>query len=62
MELLNNNGTEAYRQLAIQLKQEGITERQYIKMLDEKLIDWRKNKDMSKRIRVLLKILFHTFF
>ena len=38
IELLENSGTEAYRQLAIQLKQDGVTEEQYIKMLDTKLI------------------------
>lgn len=62
MELLNNSGTEAYRKLAMQLRQEGVVEEQYIKMLDKRLIDWRNDKDMSQRIEVLLKILFHTFF
>lgn len=60
--LLNNSGTEAYRKLAMQLRQEGVVEEQYIEMLDKRLINWRNDKDMSQRIEVLLKILFHTFF
>ena len=62
IELLENSGTEAYRQLAIQLKQDGVTEKQYMKMLNAKLIGWRNDEDMSKRIEALLEILFHTFF
>lgn len=60
--LLNNNGTEAYRKLAFQLKEEGVTEEQYIQMLDRKLVGWRESEDMKKRIELLLDILFHTFF
>jgi len=62
MTLLENNGTEAYRQLAYELRRGGVSEETYIKMLDRKLIGWRENEDMSKRIKTLLNILFHTFF
>lgn len=62
MRLLNTNGTEIYRKLAFQLKEEGVTEEQYIQMLDEKLPNWRNSKDMKPRITDLLEILFHTFF
>lgn len=60
--LLNNNGTEAYRKLAFQLKEEGVTEEQYIQILDRKFVGWRESEDMKERIRTLLDILFHTFF
>lgn len=60
--LLNNNGTEAYRKLAFQLKERGVTEEQYIQMLDRKFVGWRESEDMKKRIELLLDILFHTFF
>ena len=60
--LLDNNGTTEYRKLAFDLKDKGITEDQYIAMLDKKLVGWREDKDMSKRIETLLDILFHTFF
>lgn len=60
--LLNNNGTEAYRKLAFQLKEGGVTEEQYIQMLDRKFVGWRESEDMKKRIELLLDILFHTFF
>ncbi len=60
--LLNTNGTEAYRKLAFQLKEEGVTEEQYTQMLDRKFVGWRESEDMKKRIELLLDILFHTFF
>lgn len=62
MELLNNSGTEIYRKLAFQLKEEGVTEEEYIKMLDRKLPNWQKDEDMKNRIEAVLDILFHTFF
>ena len=60
--LLDNNGTTEYRKLAFDLKDKGITEDMYITMLDKRLVGWREDKDMSKRIEMLLDILFHTFF
>lgn len=62
VKLLNTNGTEIYRKLAFQLKEEGVTEEQYIQMLDRKFVGWRESEDMKKRIELLLDILFHTFF
>lgn len=62
VKLLNTNGTEIYRKLAFQLKEEGVTEEQYIQMLDKKFVGWRESEDMKKRIELLLEILFHTFF
>ena len=62
VKLLNTNGTEIYRKLAFQLKEEGVTEEQYIQMLDRKFVGWRESEDMKKRIELLLEILFHTFF
>lgn len=62
VKLLNTNGTEIYRKLAFQLKEEGVTEEQYTQMLDKKFIGWRESEDMKKRIELLLEILFHTFF
>ena len=62
VKLLNTNGTEIYRKLAFQLKEEGVTEEQYTQMLDKKFIGWRESEDMKKRIELLLDILFHTFF
>lgn len=60
--LLDNNGTTEYRKLAFELKDKGITEEKYIVMLDKRLVGWREDEDMSKRIETLLDILFHTFF
>lgn len=62
MTLLDNSGTKAYRKLAEELRRDGVSEQEYLKIIDMKLIGWRENKDMSKRIKTLLKILFHTFF
>ena len=62
VKLLNTNGTEIYRELAFQLKEEGVTEEQYIQMIDKKFVGWRESEDMKKRIELLLEILFHTFF
>ena len=62
VKLLNTNGTEIYRKLAFQLKEEGVTEEQYIQMLDRKFVGWRESEDMKKRIELLLDVLFHTFF
>lgn len=62
VKLLNTNGTEIYRKLAFQLKEEGVTEEQYIQMIDKKFVGWRESEDMKKRIELLLEILFHTFF
>ncbi len=62
IDLLDNNGTAEYRKLAYDLKDKGITEDMYTAMLDKRLIGWREDRDMSKRIETLLDILFHTFF
>lgn len=62
VDLLDNNGTAEYRKLALELKNQGVTEDEFIAILDKRLVGWREDNDMSKRIKTLLDILFHTFF
>lgn len=62
MKLLNNSGTEAFREIAFKLKDDGVTEEEYKIMLNRVLPGWFNDEDMKERIRTLLDILFHTFF
>ena len=62
MKLLNNCGTEAFREIAFKLKDDGVTEEEYKIMLNRVLPGWFNDEDMKERIRTLLDILFHTFF
>lgn len=56
-DLQNNNGTEAYRQIAFALKEKGVTEEAYKEHLANYL-----PKLEQKYVDFLLDILFHTFF
>lgn len=62
MKMLNNSGTEAFREIAFKLKDDGVTEEEYKIMLNRVLPGWFNDEDMKERIRTLLDILFHTFF
>ena len=54
--------SEAFREIAFKLKDDGVTEEEYKIMLNRVLPGWFNDEDMKKRIRTLLDILFHTFF
>lgn len=56
-DLQNNNGTEAYRQIALTLKKKGVTEEMYKECLAKYLPELEQ-----KYVDFLLDILFHTFF
>ena len=60
MKLLNNSGTEAFREIAFKLKDDGVTEEEYKNMLKRVLPGWFNDEDMKERIRTLLDILFYT--
>ena len=49
MKLLNNSGTEAFREIAFKLKDDGVTEEEYKIMLNRVLPGWFNDEDMKKR-------------
>ena len=56
MELKNNNGTQEYKKLSLDLRKKGITEEQYRSAFE------KKYPFLEKRYTdTLMEILFHTF-
>lgn len=45
MKLLNNSGTEAFREIAFKLKDDGVTEEEYKIMLNRVLPGWFNGED-----------------
>ena len=63
LKLLDNSGTDAYRKMAFELRDAGVTEERYIeKVIDPNFPGWREDKEWKPRIELLLEILFHYFF
>ena len=63
LKLLDNSGTDMFREEAFKLRDGGITEEYYIKkVIDPNFPGWREDKEWKPRIELLLEILFHYFF
>lgn len=56
--LCENNGTEAYRQMAQRLKERGVTREQFYDAMDADLPNWRNSTEWKERIEFLVDLLF----